>query len=75
MKVTLLKDIAEYKAGTVDVTPERANYWKAIGVVKGSEKEEKVEVPVKAAPKKAAPKKAATKAKDISTSTIKKGKK
>ena len=41
VKVNLLKDIGEYKAGIVSVTPERAKYWKQCGVAEDVKEEKK----------------------------------
>ncbi len=45
-KIKLLKDIGDYKAGEVEVTKERANYWLRLGVAKEVAQEQK-KVPAK----------------------------
>jgi hypothetical protein len=40
MKVKLIKDFGEHKAGdTVEVTEERAEYWQRVGLIAGGTKE------------------------------------
>jgi hypothetical protein len=54
MKVKLLRDHLDQKKGdTIDVTPERANYFKLVGLVAGEGKSHSdVVEPKKPAPKK-----------------------
>jgi hypothetical protein len=59
MKVKLLRDHLDQKKGeTIDVTPERANYFKLVGLVEGEGKAHSGAVePKKPAAKKTASKK------------------
>lgn len=41
VKVKLLRDIGETKAGIIEVTPERAKYWKQLGVAEDVKEEKK----------------------------------